>query len=78
MAVRGSKVPVAQLSDRPTTTRAGWCEEDSLSSYCTQAGGEEAGRAVSKDERIELFVHSHTGQIRDRSTYGHDPRGIPG
>jgi hypothetical protein len=53
-------------------------QEDPLGTYATQAEAEQAGRALAKEETVELFVHSHTGQIRDRSTYGHDPRDIPG
>ncbi|WP_164701530.1 DUF2188 domain-containing protein [Modestobacter sp. KNN46-3] len=53
-------------------------EDQPIGTYATQAEAEVAGRTIAKEEKVELFVHSHTGQIRDRSTYGHDPRNIPG
>jgi hypothetical protein len=53
-------------------------QERAISTHATQAEAEEAARPIAQREKVELFVHSHTGQIRDRSTYGHDPRNIPG
>jgi Uncharacterized protein conserved in bacteria (DUF2188) len=49
-----------------------------LSTHRTQAEATEAGRSVAQDDEGELLVHGQDGQIRDRSTYGHDPRDIPG
>src|SRR5690348_1363315 len=53
-------------------------EDRPLSTHSTQAEAVEAGRSLARNEQAELLVHSQSGQIRDRSTYGHDPREIPG
>jgi hypothetical protein len=53
-------------------------QNEPLGTYARQAEAEQAGRALAKAEKVERFIHSHTGQIRDRSIYGHDPRDIPG
>jgi hypothetical protein len=49
-----------------------------VSTHATQAEAEEAGRTLAQRESSELLVHGKDGQIRDRSTYGHDPRDISG
>jgi hypothetical protein len=38
----------------------------------------QAGRASARRAKVELLVHGRNGQIRDRSSYGNDPRRIPG
>jgi hypothetical protein len=53
-------------------------DNDPVSTHATQAEAEEAGRSLAQRESAELLVHGKDGQIRDRSTYGTDPRNIPG
>lgn len=53
-------------------------QNEPLSSHSTQAEAEEAGRAIAKEDQVELHVHGQDGQVRDRSSYGNDPRNIPG
>jgi len=31
------------------------------------------GKEIAQNQRAELFIHSKSGQIRDRSSYGNDP-----
>ncbi len=33
-----------------------------------------AGRAIARNNKSELLVHGRDGKIRERSTFGHDPR----
>jgi hypothetical protein len=40
----------------------------------TQAEAREAAREIARRNRRELFVHGRDGQIRERNTYGKDPR----
>lgn len=40
----------------------------------TQAGAREAAREMARRTRSELFVHGRDGRIRERNTYGPDPR----
>jgi len=40
----------------------------------TPAEAREAARAIARRNERELFVHGRDGQIRERNTYGQDPR----
>jgi hypothetical protein len=53
-------------------------DNDPVSTHATQAEAEQAGRTLAQRESSELLVHGKDGQIRDRSTYGNDPRNVPG
>lgn len=53
-------------------------DNDPVSTHATQAEAEQAGRTLAQRESSELLVHGQDGQIRDRSTYGNDPRNVPG
>lgn len=44
----------------------------------TQAEAREAARDIARRNKRELFVHGRDGQIRERNTYGKDPRRIKG
>lgn len=44
------------------------------SSHRTQAAASKAGKSVAKQEKTELYVHGRDGRIRERNTYGRDPR----
>jgi hypothetical protein len=44
------------------------------STHETQAEARSAGREVARRNKVELLVHGRNGRIRDRSTYGKDPR----
>jgi hypothetical protein len=44
----------------------------------TQAEAREAARELARKNKRELFVHGRDGQIRERNTYGKDPRRTKG
>jgi hypothetical protein len=44
----------------------------------TQAEAREAAREIARRTRSELFVHGRDGRIRERNTYGRDPRASKG
>jgi hypothetical protein len=44
----------------------------------TQREAREAAREIARRNERKLFVHRRDGQIRERSTYGRDPRRTPG
>jgi Uncharacterized protein conserved in bacteria (DUF2188) len=44
----------------------------------TQVEAAKAGRVVARKNESELFVHGRDGKIRERSTFGHDPRRTKG
>lgn len=48
------------------------------SSHRTQAAASKMGRTVAKQDKTELFVHGRDGRIRERNSYGNDPRGSKG
>jgi len=49
-----------------------------LGSYDDKATAVAEGRDIAKDHKVEHIIKNLDGTIADRSTYGHDPRDIPG
>jgi hypothetical protein len=48
------------------------------STHKTQTEATKAGRDVARKNKSELLVHGRDGKIRERSTFGHDPRRTKG
>ena len=48
------------------------------SSHSTQRDAAQAGRVIARRNKTELLIHGRNGRIRDRSTYGRDPRRTKG
>lgn len=48
------------------------------SSHRTQAAASKKARSVAKQDKTELFVHGRDGRIRERNSYGNDPRRTKG
>jgi uncharacterized protein DUF2188 len=48
------------------------------STHRTQADAAKAGRDIARRNKSELLVHGRDGKIRERSTFGHDPRRTKG
>lgn len=48
------------------------------STHKTQSGAATAARVIAKRNKSELLIHGRNGRVRDRSTYGHDPRRTKG
>lgn len=46
--------------------------------FSTQAEAWDQSREIAKREGGEAFLCNRQGQIRERNTYGHDPRDIKG
>ena len=46
--------------------------------YRTQQEAIEAGRELSRENSSELLIHGLDGKIRDKLSYGNDPRNIKG
>jgi Uncharacterized protein conserved in bacteria (DUF2188) len=44
------------------------------STHATQAEAAKVGRNLAQENRSELLIHGRDGKIRERNTYGHDPR----
>jgi hypothetical protein len=44
------------------------------STHQTQAEARQAARELARRNKVELLVHGRNGQIRERNTYGNDPR----
>lgn len=75
MAVKKGK-PAIEVEPRPTgewarqkqgTTRA-------ASLHTTQAAAVKAATAQAKREKTELIIKGENGRIRERNSYGNDPR----
>ncbi|MGO4302152.1 DUF2188 domain-containing protein [Cupriavidus sp. RAF12] len=46
--------------------------------FATQEEAINAGTERAKAEKVELLIHGRDGQIRERNSFGHDPRNIKG
>ena len=44
------------------------------STHTTQAEARQAAREIARRSKSELLVHGRNGRIRERNTYGTDPR----
>lgn len=44
----------------------------------TQIEAIDIAREIAKKQKTELFIHSEKGTIRERDSYGNDPRNIKG
>jgi hypothetical protein len=65
------------------TERNGWAVEvegtdGATSHYPSQEEAIAAGTEKAKNDKVELFIHGRDGQIRERNSFGHDPRNIKG
>ncbi len=52
--------------------------DEPLSTHSTQEEAETAGRATARADQVEFELHGRDGQIRERDSYGNDPRDVPG
>lgn len=43
------------------------------STYATQDEAIQAGRAIARNQRTELYIHGQDGRIRERRSFGNDP-----
>ncbi len=46
--------------------------------FKTQGQAWEKAKAIARRERSEAVLHGKDGRIRERNTYGHDPRSAKG
>ncbi|WP_354687083.1 DUF2188 domain-containing protein [Cupriavidus necator] len=46
--------------------------------FASQEDAIKACTERAKRDKVELFIHGRDGKIRERNTYGHDPRDIKG
>ncbi len=46
--------------------------------YSTQDEAVNAARKIAKNQNTELYIHGEDGRIRDRRSYGNDPRRTKG
>lgn len=52
--------------------------EQASSVHETQAEAWEETRRLAREARSEALLQGEDGQIRERSSYGNDPRSVPG
>ncbi len=44
----------------------------------TQAAANEIAKAIAKNQQSEVLIHGQDGKIRDKNSYGNDPKNIKG
>ncbi len=52
--------------------------ERPMKTFPTKEQAQSAGRSVAIERHVEQLIHDKNGQIRERNSYGHDPRNIKG
>ena len=52
--------------------------DEPLSTHHTREQAVVAGRAVARADQVEFVLHRQDGTIRDKDSYGNDPRDVPG
>ena len=52
--------------------------EGPLSTHGTQEAAATAGRAQARADKVEFVLHGQDGTIREKVSYGNDPRDVPG
>jgi hypothetical protein len=53
-------------------------EEAWLGGHATKEEAVAAGRLIAQERKVEHIIRNLDGKIGERSSYGHDPRNIPG
>lgn len=60
----------------------GWAVEvaggGSRKMFATQEEAIAAGTERAQGDKVELLIHGRDGQIRERNSFGHDPRDVKG
>ncbi|MGO4278188.1 DUF2188 domain-containing protein [Cupriavidus sp. KB_39] len=60
----------------------GWAVEAAgggkRTTYETQEEAIKAGTERAQRDKVELLIHGRDGQIRERNSFGHDPRDVKG
>ncbi len=46
--------------------------------YKNKAEAQATGREMAINRKVEQLIHDKNGQIKQRNSYGHDPRNIKG
>ncbi len=46
--------------------------------FATQEEAIAAGIEIARRDKVEILIHGRDGQIRERNSFGHDPRDIKG
>lgn len=67
---------VARHGDNWAVRREG--RQDPLGVHDTQEQAITAGRQVARAEQVELLVQGRDGEVRDKFSYGNDPRSTKG
>lgn len=49
------------------------CSDKATKTFTTQKQAIEYGRPIAMKQQSELVIHGHSGQIRDKDSYGNDP-----
>jgi hypothetical protein len=65
----------------PTKGGSGWDNKVGgkvESHHHTQAAAIEKGRRIAINLETEHYIHGTNGAVRDKNSYGNDPRNIPG
>ena len=63
--------------------RGGWAvrregSSRAISNHRKQETAIMRGRPIARDDKVEFTIRGRDGRIREKDSYGHDPRRIPG
>ncbi|MEM1152146.1 MAG: DUF2188 domain-containing protein [Pseudomonadota bacterium] len=72
-------MPVSTKGQHVVPNNGKWSVRKSGSSkvtgtFSTQKEAIDAGRSIAQNQRTELYIHREDGRIRERNSYGSDPK----
>ena len=76
MVSKKKGVHVTPRGDKWAVVREGSDRASSL--HDTQEQAEKKGRETARRDKTEFYLHNQQGQIRERDSYGSDPRSSKG
>lgn len=76
MAQKKSGIHVVPSDEGWRVEREG--QKRAIAVATTQAEAAKRGRKVARKDQVEFMLHGRDGQIREKDSYGNDPREIPG
>ena len=58
--------------------KGGNWEVEVVGGFRTQEEAKAAGKVLAKELKKELVIHGEDGTIKEKDSYGNDPRDVPG
>ena len=74
----GKNIHVVTYGELWAVKRNGKALTSRSAPHNTQEQAVVAGRAIARADQVEFELHGRDGRIREKDSYGNDPRDVPG